>query len=349
MSSAQSDPAGWYPNPDVGGTRYWDGRRWTGDARPPRKPFAAASAHKGWGITLLIVGGLMVLASPANLTVRTTVNSDGEAVTSGGPGSFVIAIVVGLGLAAWGLYLFRGQGPRTKVVATKAEVANAYESSVAALSSEVARSPEPRAALVAAYLGVHAAATRHFGAVQAPGELAALFASIGFDPASVSAPIVGQIPGLAVHRDWIIVGTTSFDIDGTTRAQFHLDDIARVTTTSKQKGRNVVSTSVEAPRGGQLQIVSSGWSQTIRVEAWNVANARVLAETINIRGEQLKGSMDKAAQRSSVEVEQIRAIANPETAQALQNLQNLLFTRVISDEEFARMKSKLLADPTSAG
>jgi len=39
---------------------------------------------------------------------------------------------------------------------------------------------------------------------------------------------------------------------------------------------------------------------------------------------------------------QIRAISNPETAQALQNLQNLLYTRAISDEEFQAAKSNLL-------
>lgn len=39
---------------------------------------------------------------------------------------------------------------------------------------------------------------------------------------------------------------------------------------------------------------------------------------------------------------QVRAISNPETAQALQNLQNLLYTRAISDEEFQAAKNNLL-------
>lgn len=30
-----SAPAGWYPDGDSGGTRYWDGARWTSDVRPP--------------------------------------------------------------------------------------------------------------------------------------------------------------------------------------------------------------------------------------------------------------------------------------------------------------------------
>jgi len=44
---------------------------------------------------------------------------------------------------------------------------------------------------------------------------------------------------------------------------------------------------------------------------------------------------------------QIRAISNPETAQALQNLQNLLYTRAISDEEFNAAKNNLLRSGTA--
>ncbi|MEO8816034.1 MAG: hypothetical protein ABI394_12505 [Mycobacterium sp.] len=41
---------------------------------------------------------------------------------------------------------------------------------------------------------------------------------------------------------------------------------------------------------------------------------------------------------------QINAIANPDTAKALQNLQKLLYTRTISDTEFQAAKNKLLGD-----
>lgn len=41
-------------------------------------------------------------------------------------------------------------------------------------------------------------------------------------------------------------------------------------------------------------------------------------------------------------VAQVNAIANPETARAMQDLSNLRFNRVLSDEEFAAAKSKLL-------
>lgn len=39
---------------------------------------------------------------------------------------------------------------------------------------------------------------------------------------------------------------------------------------------------------------------------------------------------------------QVDAVANPETARALQNLQNLLYTQAISDEEYQQAKDRLL-------
>lgn len=44
----------------------------------------------------------------------------------------------------------------------------------------------------------------------------------------------------------------------------------------------------------------------------------------------------------AVAAAQINAIANPATAKAIQNLQNLLYTQAITDEEFQAAKDKLL-------
>ena len=45
---------------------------------------------------------------------------------------------------------------------------------------------------------------------------------------------------------------------------------------------------------------------------------------------------------------QINAIANPETAKALQNLQNLLYTQTITDAEFQMAKNRLLGTQSIA-
>lgn len=348
MTSTESVPAGWKPDPETGGTRYWDGRRWTGDSRPARQSFAAQSAHLGWAIALLAVGGLSALGSPSNFFPRTAVDraTGIETTTTAGPGAFVISLIFGLACLAFGLYLLRGKGPTTKAVEAKARAANDFEAAIAQLTAEVAAGPAPRAALVTAYMTAQAVSIRRFGAAAAPAEFAQASAAAGVTTAMISSPVLGQLPGFSVHRDWIIEGTRATDMTATARAQFHLDDRVQTVTTSQAKGKKVVSTSTEVPRGGVLQVVMADGVRNIRVAPNLVANARQLAEQINARADELRHAETTAASnRSSREAEQIRAISNPETAKALQNLQDLLFTRVITDAEFEQMKAKLFANP----
>lgn len=107
MSTDEMRPLGWYPD-EQGGTRLWDGNRWTGDVRPPRNSFSAASANRGWGIGLLILGVLFILTSPAQFGQEDPSKSPAAA--------FAFALVLGAGCAAWGVYLLRGRGPSTKDV-----------------------------------------------------------------------------------------------------------------------------------------------------------------------------------------------------------------------------------------
>jgi hypothetical protein len=46
MSGPAPTFAGSYPDPESGGTKFWDGSRWTGDSRPRRKPFAAPASYR---------------------------------------------------------------------------------------------------------------------------------------------------------------------------------------------------------------------------------------------------------------------------------------------------------------
>ena len=98
--------AGWYPDPDTGGTKYWDGSRWSGDTRPRRKPFASPSSHGQFGGSVLAVGaGFIVL------------------IVMGVFGDHSIPLVgllwvplIALAAGVVGVYLLRGQGPTTAAV-----------------------------------------------------------------------------------------------------------------------------------------------------------------------------------------------------------------------------------------
>lgn len=97
MSNDAVRVPGWHKDEETGGTRYWDGSRWTGDVRPPRKPFAAAAAYRGWGLALIIIGAASILGM---------FSTD----------SPIAVLIAGLAIAAGGVYLYRGQGPTTKAV-----------------------------------------------------------------------------------------------------------------------------------------------------------------------------------------------------------------------------------------
>lgn len=346
MTMTQPGPAGWYPDTEMGGTKYWDGKRFTGDVRPRRRPFAAAAKHKKGAIWVWIIGALILISSPRQLVPVASTDVDSADTTSGGPGSFVFAVVLGVALIVWGFYLIRGQGEATGPVAARARAANDYEAALDAFKKEVDKSKAPSAALVTSFLVLQEAAHRRFAPSDASTELSRECAELEFSIETISTPVLGQVQGLTLHKDWLIVGTRAFGITSTSRAQFHLDDQVQTVTTSQGKGNRVVSTSVEAPRGGVLRIVTDDGQQAINVKPEQVSDARQIVEQVAARADQIKESASIAAQgRASTEAEQIKAISNPDTAKALQNLQNLLFTRVITDEEFAQMKSKLLSNP----
>lgn len=95
---------GWYPDSDSGGSRFWDGSRWTGDVRPRRKSFAAAANDKDAAQTAGILGGMF---------------SFGLIMLGWGGGStgmMSAGVMVLLGFAAAIIYFLRGQGPTTAAV-----------------------------------------------------------------------------------------------------------------------------------------------------------------------------------------------------------------------------------------
>lgn len=122
MSENELRVRGWHRDEATGGSRYWDGSHWTGDFRPPRKPFAAASAHKGWGIGLTVAGALFVVSSPGQFAQPPEDASAPPVVY------FLFGILLGLGLLALGVYLLRGQGPTTKAVESRLAEAQARRS-----------------------------------------------------------------------------------------------------------------------------------------------------------------------------------------------------------------------------
>lgn len=97
---------GWYPDPDTGGTRYWEGSRWSGAVRPRRRPFAA-EANYGWEphyFTIGIGGAFGVLCMGAAF-------EHGFAL-----GWFLLGAMCLVAAPTVSIYYLRGQGPTTASV-----------------------------------------------------------------------------------------------------------------------------------------------------------------------------------------------------------------------------------------
>lgn len=104
MSGPAPTFKGWYPDPAGGGTRYWDGERWSGDTRPRRRPFAPAHSFGSMGYLLVFVAVMWLFLA---------IMAFGETRNGGyifGGICFLVASLVAL------VYLRRGQGPSTAEV-----------------------------------------------------------------------------------------------------------------------------------------------------------------------------------------------------------------------------------------
>lgn len=126
---------GWEPDPDTGGTAYWDGERFTGDRRPPRRKFAAAARHNRSGaICIVLCISFLVTAAKALRTPEVSVwvvedSSDGllaglaraldDATYAFSPEAFASMatyLAIGAALGGLGAYLLRGRGPTSRAV-----------------------------------------------------------------------------------------------------------------------------------------------------------------------------------------------------------------------------------------
>ncbi|MEJ1153988.1 hypothetical protein [Microbacterium marmarense] len=98
---------GWYADTRTGGSKYWDGSRWSGDKRPARRRFAAPFGTGWMGYLVLAMAAMWV---PIGLGAY----SDTQAA-----GYLVAAILIPVALATTGVYMLRGRGPTTRDVRTR--------------------------------------------------------------------------------------------------------------------------------------------------------------------------------------------------------------------------------------
>jgi hypothetical protein len=204
-----------------------------------------------------------------------------------------------------------------------------------------------RGAAVVAYRDLLATAKREYQQ-EAQARVAEALESIRVDAKTFESPRIGDIPSTAgrgfveVFRDWIIYGQEAHDVDATTRGDVFIDGSVQVTSAVVPNGnKSRVQTTKVDMRTAQVQFVSSSWAMGVPISP-DVANeARLVVAQLAVNVESLK-SHGVTAQDIKAMVDVLLNNTGQPPAEKLQQLSNLRYQRLLSDDEFEQAKSKIL-------
>lgn len=260
------------------------------------------------------------------------------------------SIILGLVLTAVGIYFLRGRG----VNPAKAQQAAAAAQRRAALVTEsvdqaaaaLAAAPAGGAALVA-YRNLESTVTKFYG-MNAPARLEWELSRIEFDTETIAAQQFGYVPSLAggnveIFPGWVVFGQEAHNVDATTRGVVHTDGAIQVSSAvvTDRKSRERVVSQQHDLRRAQLQLTSSTWSLSTPIHPDHVNHARAILARLAAQVESLA---EAPVTRSDIR-EILESLVNNDgqpAAQKIRQLNNLRYERLLTDEEFKRVKDKIL-------
>jgi|694.fasta_scaffold131933_2 hypothetical protein len=283
----------------------------TGGPGKPRK-FAAKYQYK-WQGWVAIVLGVSALGSAEIFT-----------------GIIGILLIVG------GVYLLRGQGTSPAQEAKRKAKADKLQSQIDHATSSLASAKG--GAAVVAYRRLESL-IKNTKTADAQERFDAILAAIKFDPKSIESKFIGSIPragawkivNVEIYKDWIISLDESFDVDISTRAEVHVDG----TITYDAKNNKIDN------RTATIQFVSTDWSTSFGISPDRADDARRMASQLMAVIEELKPKGVTTADISELMKSILNASGQP-AAQKLQQLSDLRYQRLLTDEEFEAAKAKVL-------
>jgi hypothetical protein len=283
----------------------------TGGSGKPRK-FAAKYQYK-WQGWVAIVLGVSALGSAEIFT-----------------GIIGILLIVG------GVYLLRGQGTSPAQEAKRKAKADKLQSQIEHATSRLASAKG--GAAVVAYRRLESL-IKNTKTADAQARFDAILAAIKFDPTSIESKFIGSIPragswkivNVEIYKDWIISLDESFDVDISTRAEVHVDG----SITYDAKNNKIDN------RTATIQFVSTDWSTSFGISPDRADDARRMASQLMAVIEELKPKGVTTADISELLKSILNASGQP-AAQKLQQLSDLRYQRLLTDEEFEAAKAKVL-------
>lgn len=164
-----------------------------------------------------------------------------------------------------------------------------------------------------------------------------IFREIGFDRESIVSTKIGVIPVLTpygaaieVFEKWIICVDKSFDVDSTTHGEVFLEGSVQIDSSGSKRDL----------RSASVQFVSSSWTTTFPISPDEVPAARLVVARLE-KMSAVANPSDLASDIRKV-LEDILNSTKQTDAEKIEQLSDLRYQRLLTDQEFESAKAKVL-------
>ena len=164
-----------------------------------------------------------------------------------------------------------------------------------------------------------------------------IFHEIGFNRESIVSTKIGVIPVLTpygavieVFEKWIICGDKPYDVDSTTHGEVFLEGTVQVDSSGSKRDL----------RSASVQFVSSSWATTFPISPDEVAAARLVVARLA----KILAGANPADLASDIRklLEDIVNSTKQTDAEKIEQLSDLRYQRLLTDQEFESAKAKVL-------
>jgi hypothetical protein len=174
--------------------------------------------------------------------------------------------------------------------------------------------------------------------------LSELLKSIEFDKSLVESKFIGSVANMAgpmfgsadkksirIYKDWVIAGQIGFDFDISTRGQVNVDG----SITYDKKNNRVDN------RTATLQLATQDWSYAFKIHPDHADEARRIVNQLLAIVEEMK---PKGVTATDIQEAMSKLVSSggKSPAEKLEELSNLRYQRLLTDQEFETAKAKIL-------
>jgi hypothetical protein len=174
--------------------------------------------------------------------------------------------------------------------------------------------------------------------------LSELLASINFDESRVESNYLGSLDNLGsgtyggggretirIYEQWVVSGDMGYDFDVSTRGSVNVDGSVQF-----DKNNNEVDM-----RTATLQLATQDWSKAFKIRPEEADEARRIVNQLAAIFEEMKPKVLTAVEMKEAMKELLESSAKS-PAKKLEELSNLRYQRLLTDQEFQAAKTKIL-------